>query len=550
MISRMILPVVLVIMLAAGGLLVARHAAVARGQTAGAEEQEVAVPVSVTRAELGEVENSFVVTGTVEADSEVGVYSKVPGKLLRVHFDEGDWVPRGALVAELERQEILAQVRQAEAAVKAAEVRARQARAAYKLQTAKTDTSVEQAEAALAAACARLAQAETGVRLTDEDVSATIAAAEEAVRMAQARLDALRAGARRQEKDIARQQAEQAKANMETARKNLERGRKLLEAQAISQQQFDSLKLAYDVAAAQYKAALQQVSLVDEGPRAEEIRAAEAQLAQAKAQLERARAMKLQMELRQRDIDAAREGVRQAEAALRLARAARISDTITAEDIKAADAAVQQAKASLAYARTQLRNTYIYAPAAGYVVRRNVEPGEMVGPAVPIVNLVDNTTVTIKCPLSEERRRLVAVGQSVQVTIDALPDRTFAGRVHVIGAAASPKARAFEMQVRVPNPKRLLKSGMFARVRIVYKRQQDVVVIPYDAVVRGEQRAHVFVVQGRRARLRTVALGLREGDRVAVTSGIAPGELVVVRGQTELQDGQLVEVENERGEAR
>lgn len=539
----------ILILLAVAGFLFSATVAGRRQAKLDAQQEEMVTPVRVVEAALGTVESSFTMDGTVQAVNEVGVYSKVPGKLVRLRYDEGDWVERGALVAELDRTELLAQAAMAEAALKAARVRASQARHSHKLQVASTGVGVEEAEAALKAARARLAQAETTTVLTGEDVTTSVAAAEEAVRMAQARLDALRAGARRQERSIAREAVNQAKANLDTAAKNLDRARRLLEAQAISQQQFDAAKLQYDIALASYQQAQQQADLTEEGPRVEEIRAAEAQLEQAKANLAKAKAMQLQVDVRQRDIEAAREAVRQAEAALRMARTSSIRDTISAADIKAADAAVAQAAANLQYARAAVANTYIYAPASGYVVRRNIRPGEMASPSFPILNLVDNREVKVLCALSEERRRLVSIGQEVTFTVDALPGKIFQGRVYNISAAASPEARAFQMEIRLPNPGQLLKSGMFARVKVTVQRQSGVVVIPYDAVVTaGEQRV-VFVAEGSVARSRPVQLGLREGDKVAILRGLAPGELVVVQGQNELKDGQKVSVERVRGDA-
>lgn len=546
---RKLIAFAILIVLAVAGFLFSTTVAGRRQARLGAQQGEIVVPVRAIEATLGTVESSFTVDGTVQAVNEVGVYSKVPGKVMRLRYDEGDWVERGALVAELDRTELLAQAAMAEAALKAAQVRASQARHTYRLQVASTGVSVEEAEAALRAARARLAQAETTTTLTGEDVATSVAAAQEAVRMAQARLDALRAGARPQERSIAREAVNQAKANLDTAAKNLDRARRLLEAQAISQQQFDAAKLQYDIALASYQQAQQQADLTEEGPRAEEIRAAEAQLEQAKANLAKAKAMQLQVDVRRRDIEAAREAVRQAEAALRMARTSSIRDTISADDIKAADAALAQAAANLRYARAAVANTYIYAPASGYVVRRNIRPGEMASPSLPILNLVDNREVKIVCALSEERRRLVSVGQEVTFTVDALPGKTFRGRVSNISAAASPESRAFQMEIRLPNPGQVLKSGMFARVKVTVQRQSGVVVIPYDAVVTAGQQKVVFVAEGAVARSRPVQLGLREADKVAILRGLAPGELVVVQGQNELKDGQKVSVERVRGDA-
>ena len=538
---RRLIAVLLAVALGVGGFMVfkaVKSSRQTRLETTATEETPLVVEVAA--AELGSVENTFVLDGTVEAETEVDVASKIAGKVRRVNFKEGDWVDRSDLVAELDRDEVVAQVNQARASLAAAKLNVGKARDSHKLQTVSTDTSVDQAEANLAVARARLRQAQTGIQITDDDVATSVVSAEESVRQVQARLDVLMAGSRTQEKAIAKEQVAQAKANMDTAKRDLERARRLLEAQAISRQQFDGAQLAFDLAAAQYQSALQQASLVDEGPRSEEIQAAEAQVGQARAMLDKAKAMRLQIELRQRDLDAAQEGVRQAEAAVRLSRASGIRDSIAAQDIKSAEAMVAQARANLQYAEAQLRNTYVYAPASGHVVRRNVEPGEITSPSVPILTLVNNAGVKVKCALSEERARFMWEGQQVRVTVDALPGAEFVGTVSVVSAAADPKSRVFEVQVRVPNPRGLIKSGMFARVTVQAAAQSGVLVIPYDAVVRVNGNPTVFTVTAGTARQRAVQLGLRQADKVAVDRGLTAGEQVVVAGQKDLQDGMRV----------
>lgn len=542
-IQRRVVPLLIVVVLASSGYFIMKYFKARAEAKANAQKAETVIPVKTVAASIGSVQGGFTLDGTVEAINQVGVFTKMPGKLKRVYYDEGQWVDRGALVAELDRAELTAQVNLAKAGLKAAQVHLAQSRKSYSLQTVGTSTGVDTAKASLAAAKARLAQAQTNQQVTSADVSTSVTAAEEGVRIAQAHLDALKAGSRTQQKGMAREQVTQAKANLDTAQRNLDRGRKLLASQAISQQQFDALKLAYDVAVSQHTSAVQSASLVEEGPRRQDIDAAQAQVDQAKADLAKARAMQAQVSMRQNDIDAAQEQVNQAQAALQMAQSQTIRDKITAEDISAAVAAVDQAKASLQYAQAQLADTYIYAPEAGYVVQRNCRTGEYASPSVAIVNLVDNHSVKIKCALSEERRHLVAMGQSVTVTFDGVPGRRFTGQVYEIGAAASPQSRIFDMEVHVANPDQVIKSGMYARVAVVTKRQSGVVVIPYDSLLHRDKGDVVFIVQGDVARQRPVEIGLRQADRVAVLKGVQPGDGVVVQGQADLRDGSKVQVE-------
>jgi HlyD family secretion protein len=545
---RKLIAIALIVVLAAAGFMFSKVVMGRRQAKLNATKEQTAVPVRVTPAATGALEEAFALDGAVQGINEVGIYTKVPGKIARLHYDDGQWVPQGALVVEVDSSDMAAQVQVARASLRATEARAAQARHGYSLQTASTGTGVEQAQAGLAAAQARLAQAEQTTTLTGEDVSTSVAAAREQVRVAQASVDALKAGARPQERAIAREAVNQAKANLDTASVNLDRARRLLQAQAWSQQQFDGAKLQYDVALAQYQQAVQQSDLTEEGPRKEDIRGAEAQLAAANAGLAKAKAMQLQVGIRRRDIEATRQSVREADAALRLARASGIRDTMSADDIKAADAAVAQARANLQYAQASLSYAQIYAPAAGWVVHRNVRAGEYAAPGVAILDLVDNRNVKVLCALSEERRRLVSPGQTVQMTVDALPGQCFLGTVKTLSAAARGDARAFEMDVRLPNPGQTLKSGMFARVTVATRRQTGLVV-PLNAVVREAGKSVVYVADGTVARMRPVEPGLRQRDRIVILRGLRPGEQVIVEGQTEVKDGVKVSVEKLRGDA-
>ena len=538
--TRFVMPILIVVVLAGLGYFATKIVKDRRDAKANASKTEAVVPVKTYVAAIGSVQDGFALDGTVEAINKVGVYSKVPGKLLRVYVDEGQWVNKGSLVAELDRTELVAQTNLARAGLQAAQIKLTQSQKAYRLQTVGTTTGVDTARASLSAARSRLAQAQTGQQVTSDDVATSVTAAEEGVRMAQARLDTVKSGARRQERSMAHEQVTQAKANVDTARRNLERGRKLLAAQAIAQQQFDALQLSYDVAASQYQSATQSANLTDEGARPEDITGAQAQLDQAKAGLAKAKAMQAQVSMRQNDIDAARQQVNQAQSALQMAQSQTIRDTISSDDIAAANAAVSQARASLEYAQAMLGNTYIYAPEAGYVVQRNARSGEYASPGVPIANLVDNRMVKIRCALSEERRHLIASGQDVTITFDGVPGQSFTGQVYQIGAAASPNARVFDMEVRLSNPNQVIKSGMYARVSAVTQRQSSVVVIPYDAVVKQDANSVVFIVEGNAAHQRPVEVGLRQANRIAVLKGLQPGDTVVVQGQTDLKDGAKV----------
>jgi len=336
------------------------------------------------------------------------------------------------------------------------------------------------------------------VRLEQDDVLAQVAQAKAAVQAAQAargaaqaQLTALRTGARTQERKQAEAAVAQARANLENARSTYERMKKLFGLGAISKQQMDLVQMQYDVAKAQYESAQEQLSLVQEGPRAEDIQAAEQRLKQAQG-------------------------------------------------------AVAQAKAALQLAQVQLANTLIKSPVSGRVSRRMIEPGEMAAPGVPLLHVVNNQTAYAQVSIPDVQADKVKVGVPAQVTIDGIPGQTFRGHVTEVNPASDPASRSRTVKISLENPSAEVKPGMFARVSLVVDRRQGVVVLPRHIVIE-KGRAYVMVRDGNVARERAVALGLTNQERVEVTSGLHPGEEVVVVGQELLKDGDPIEVTKQGG---
>jgi RND family efflux transporter MFP subunit len=311
---------------------------------------------------------------------------------------------------------------------------------------------------------------------------------------ARARLAALRAGSRPQELGQAEDAVQQAKASLDNATANYGRMKDLFGQGAIAQLQMDAAQLELDVASAQYESALQRLDLTREGPRREDIRAAE-------------------------------------------------------EQVRQAEAAEGQARAGLRLACVALDNTVIRSSISGVVAKRHVEPGEAFTMASStVVTVVDNSRVYVRGEVSEASIRQVRRGQSVAVTVDALPGRKFAGQVTEILPAADVRSRMFSVKIRVPNLAAELKEGMFARARIEVERREGVTLIPRRAVLdRGESQV-AFVVNRDAARERGLELGTVQGDLVEVRQGVRLGERVVVEGQHGLSDGARVTVST--GEVR
>ncbi len=495
--SKVIAIVVFIILLSGGYWAFRAIGAKKQAQQQAALSKEEIPAVAVIAAKRGDIERTFTFTGTLEAKNKAGVVAKMGGKVSRVHVHEGDFVRSGQLLVELEHGDLLAQREQACAAIQTAEARIKQAQTGEILQSAQTGTGIENAEAAVAAAEAGREQARTNLEMATSQTAVSVEQAQQQLEQARARLQALESGARHQEIEIARQRVEQARANRDTAQANLERARKLLAAGAISQQQFDAAQLQFDTALAQYKTAQQQLNLTEEGPRSEEIQIAQAQVNQAQSAVALAQANRNQVQIREEQLKAAEEAVRQAQANLRLAHASTAQNQISQQETAAARSALKQARANLKYLNTQISYTSVRAPISGYVVQRNVQPGEAAVPGMPLINIVDNRKLHLRSSIGESRINKVSVGQSVTIQVDSLPDAEFTGTIQDIIPAANPQSRTFEVKVEVPNSQGRLMAGTFARATVVIERLTSVVTVPRDTVLEDEEGKYVLTNRAR-----------------------------------------------------
>ncbi|MDH7600939.1 MAG: efflux RND transporter periplasmic adaptor subunit [Armatimonadota bacterium] len=447
------------------------------------------VPVEIARVILGDMEKTVEVTGDINALTKATLSAKIPGRIAQVYVREGDRVSAGMVIAVLDQQDALANLRQAQAALDAARTRLSQAITNAKVTKIQTDAAIEQAKAALDAAEARLA--------------------------------VVKKPARSQEELVAMNNVASAKANLDNAKANFERHEKLLKEGAIPQSAYDAAKAQYLVAQAQYKSAREQLSLVQEGGRKEDIRQAEAQVAAAREQLRTAKA------------NAAQNLVRE-------------------EDVRQARAAVRQAEAALALAKQQLSYTYVKSPIDGELASRLADPGQVVAAGQPIAEVVNLASVYFKGSISEMELAGIRKGQSVNVRIDALPGRVFKGTVDEIFPAASPQSRSFPVRIRIDRTNMLIKPGMFARGSIITAVDRNVTLVPKDAVEDRRGARMVFVLKPDKTVRRQDILVVQENREyveVAPTPGLKPGDMVVTRGRQNLQDGSLVKVVNHRSEA-
>lgn len=211
-----------------------------------------------------------------------------------------------------------------------------------------------------------------------------------------------------------------------------------------------------------------------------------------------------------------------------------------------ATSAYEAAQARVAQSRLRLERSTVHAPVSGVAISRDVEPGEVLPPGTLVTTLhrLDRLKAVVGIPESDVG--LFHTGGTATLTVEAWPDRAFEGRIVFIAPSAIGSTRTFVSEIAVQNTDRALRPGMIANVLLVRRVVEDAVVVSRDALQERDSGTVAIVLDGERARVRPVTLGGSEGDRVLVEAGLAAGEWLIVSGQRNLIDGQVVEVTERR----
>ncbi len=340
----------------------------------------------------------------------------------------------------------------------------------------------------------RVQEGQVLVRLEDDDFRAQSNQARANLAAAQARFDQLRTGSRPQEKLKDKAGVLQAEATLRNAEAEYERTEKLHHAGVSSKSELDRALAQRDTARALLDAARQSSAMTDIGPRAEEIRVAQAQ--------------------------------------------------------------VQQMKATLDYAQTQLAATEIKAPISGTVLQRIVERGEMVSPSsfgesgarTSVVALADLNDLQIELDISQADFARLKMGQRAEIIPEAFPNLKYTGFIAEIAPEGNRAKATVQVKVKVENPDEQLRPEMNARVNFLAEatgREPNAVarvLVPKAAVVRKDGSSFVFVIKGNKVEQRAIRVGDETGDFYYVLEGLSGGESAATSGVETLRDGDRIKV--------
>lgn len=189
-------------------------------------------------------------------------------------------------------------------------------------------------------------------------------------------------------------------------------------------------------------------------------------------------------------------------------------------------------------------NTILRSPITGYVSARNFDKGDMFSMTAPIFTVQQVVPVKLLVGISESEYTKVKKGDAVTLTVDAIPDKTFKGKVERLYPMIDAATHTFKAEVVVSNTDRVLRPGMYARVTVNFGNRKSVIV-PDKCLVKQEGTGTRFIYvlnEDSTVTYLPVTVGRHMGAEYEIVSGLQDGQKVVVKGQSALKDGVKVNV--------
>lgn len=223
-------------------------------------------------------------------------------------------------------------------------------------------------------------------------------------------------------------------------------------------------------------------------------------------------------------------------------------------DVDTAESRLDQAIARADGARARVEMKTLQAPFAGRTGIIEPDVGDFVEAGHELVTLQTLDPVFMDFSVPQQRLADLRVGQEISIRVDAFPGVEFPGEVRAISPLVERRTRNVPARARIENIGERLRPGMFVNARLSLDEEEDVITVPQTAISFSPYGETVFVVREetgddgeayRVAEQRFVETGARRGDQIAVTDGLAAGDIVVTSGQIKLRDGIRVRVNNE-----
>lgn len=245
------------------------------------------------------------------------------------------------------------------------------------------------------------------------------------------------------------------------------------------------------------------------------------------------------------ELAAADAAVAESRAQFKRSRELLATQALSQAQLDTLEATLKSNEARLAAAQSKVEDTIIRAPFSGRIGFRRVSLGGLVSPGTVIATLDDTSTMKLDFTVPQAYLFALQPGLPISAQIAGVPNQAFAGKVTTLDSRVDPVTRSIVVRAELPNAKGILKPGMFMTAKISAAASQALLV-PEGAIVPEQGKSFVFVVKNGVASKREVLLGRRKPGQVQITQGLENGEKVIVEGTQKVRDGiQVVEVESD-----
>lgn len=188
----------------------------------------------------------------------------------------------------------------------------------------------------------------------------------------------------------------------------------------------------------------------------------------------------------------------------------------------------------------------VESPLSGIVGRVYVDIGQNVTAQTAVALVVNMDTARINLNIPEKYLHRISLNQEAKISVDAFPKDTFSGFVKKVSPVVDLTTRTAPVEITADNKDHRLSPGMFAKLSLVIQERKNIPAILKEAVMGHEPDLYVYIIENKKAVLKKVTLGIRQGPYYEVEEGLKEGDLVVIMGQQRLYEGAQVNIEEEK----
>ncbi|TCQ02489.1 efflux RND transporter periplasmic adaptor subunit [Serpentinicella alkaliphila] len=212
------------------------------------------------------------------------------------------------------------------------------------------------------------------------------------------------------------------------------------------------------------------------------------------------------------------------------------------KSLQTAEIQVRQAEKAYDQASSALDNTLVIAPISGVISSLSAIESQLVSSAQPVATIIDIDKVSLQFDVAENMINRLYIGQEVTVDIPSSLEGELKGKIDFISTAADARTQLYKVKVNITNKDHRIKPGMSGSIKFNIESRQDVLVVRSRAIIDSEGEKLVYVVEDEKAVQKEVVLGLDTGLYIEVKEGLKEGDVVIIKGQQYVVEGQSVKV--------